>query len=191
MPDRENLSPARVFLALWPNDDVRGQLAAEGVRLHKALSGKLTRSESIHLTLVFIGDLPRNQLPELLSAMKGVSGTAFEVVFDQVDCWRHNRIAFLTATQPTQGLMDLVSKLEAELDRMGLEFDHRPYKPHITLIRKAMCEKRNPAPGRVPVSPEWGDFAPIKWSADNFVLVESARSSEGSAYRILGRFPLS
>lgn len=191
MPDREGLKPARVFLALWPDDAVRGRLAAESRKLHKALSGKLTRADTIHLTLVFIGPLPAARLAELREALRSVAAPRFEMVFDRAQCWSHNRIGFLAPQQAPQALLELVAELEKTLDGLGIQYDRRPYKPHITLIRKADCPKKNPAEGRVPVSPEWGDFAPIKWSADNFVLVESVLSAEGSAYRLVERFALS
>lgn len=191
MPDREGLKPARVFLALWPDDTVRSRLAAEGRKLHKTLSGKMSRTDTIHLTLVFIGPLAADRLTELKNALYSVAAPRFEVVFDQAQCWSHNRIGFLAPQQPPQTLFELVAELEKVLDGLGIPYDRRPYTPHITLIRKADCPKKNPAEGRVPVSPEWGDFAPIEWSADNFVLVESVLSAEGSAYRLVERFALS
>lgn len=191
MPDRDGLKTSRVFLALWPDDSVRNRLAAQGRRLHKSLTGKLTRPETIHLTLAFIGPLAVDRQKSLCEALLSVSVPRFEVVFDRAECWSHNRIGFVAPTEIPSNLFDLVGGLEKTLDKLGITYDRRPYKPHITLIRKANCPKKNPAGGRVPVSPEWGDFAPIKWSADNFVLVESVLSAEGSNYRLVERFALS
>jgi 2'-5' RNA ligase len=191
MPDREGLNPARIFLALWPDPAVRKLLEEEGRRLHGRLSGRLSRPETLHLTMVFIGDLPRERLPELLSALHAVLSPAFQINFDHADCWRHNRIAYLAPSQTPKALIELAATLERTLDKLTIPFDRRPYKPHITLLRKAECQTENPASGRVPVSPEWGACMPIRWSAKDFVLVESVPSGDGARYQVLGRFPLS
>jgi 2'-5' RNA ligase len=190
MPDSEDLKPARLFVGLWPTAAVRERLAAEARRLHKALGGRQTRPGTIHLTLVFIGDLERTRLPELVAALTEVRQSRFEIVFDQARCWAHNRIAYLAPAQPPNTLFDLVAELESVLARLAVPFDRRPYKAHITLIRKANCQKGIPALGRDSVSPEWGGFAPIRWSAEDFVLVESVLSPDGADYRIVERFPL-
>lgn len=190
MPDRDRLKPARVFLALWPEQAARDRLEEEGRRLRQSLRGRLTRPETIHLTLVFIGDLARARIQELLDGLSGVQAAAFRIDFDRAACWRHNRIAFLAPANCPEALRDLVKELEARLDTLAIAYDRRPYKPHVTLLRKAECPKENPAVGRVSDSPEWGDFKPIAWSAKHFVLVESVPTPDGVRYDVLGRFPL-
>lgn len=190
MPDRPELKPARVFLALWPDAAIRDRLAEVGERMHKTLHGKMTRPETIHLTLVFIGDLARDRIPGLIEALPPLDLPAFRVDFDQADCWRHNRIAFLGSGQPPEALFNLVDRLQATLDGLAIGYDHRPYKPHITLVRKAACPKGNPADGRVFDAPEWGVFRPVAWPAKRFVLVESVPIPEGIRYDVLGSFSL-
>jgi len=190
MPDPGGLKPARLFVALWPGEAVRTRLAEEGRRLHRTLAGRLTRAETIHLTLVFIGDLARERISELAERLDSLDAPAFQVDFDRADCWKHNRIAFVTASQPPEALHGLVMQLERALAELAIPFDRRPYKPHITLLRKATCPNRNPADGRVSDSPEWGDFEPINWSAEEFVLVESVPIPEGIRYDVLRSFRL-
>jgi 2'-5' RNA ligase len=191
MPDRENLKPARVFLALWPTDEVRKRLAEEGNRLHGLLSGRVSRPDTLHLTLVFIGDLKRTRLPELCEQLRAVSSSNFQLELDLADCWRHNRIAYLMPSKPPSVLFELVTVLENTLDTLAIPFDRRPYKPHVTLLRKADCQKGNPASGRVSTSPEWRDLAAMTWAAKDFVLVESVPAINGAHYQILEQFPLS
>jgi 2'-5' RNA ligase len=151
----------------------------------------MTRPETLHLTLVFIGDLARERLPELVAALAEIRVSQFVALFDRAHCWRHNRIGFLASTTPPEPLLELVSQIESALDRLAIPFDRRPYKPHVTLIRKAACEKGIPAQNRDSASPEWAHIAPISWSAEDFVLVESALTSAGPAYCTVERFPLS
>ncbi len=177
MLDRAGLKPARLFIALWPEEAVRQEFSEAGASLHKRLAGRLTRPETIHLTLVFVGELARERIPELLGELGAVKSPVFNVTFDQAGCWRHNRIAYLAPSQPPQALFDLVTRLEQTLDKLAITYDRRPYKPHVTLIRKAQCE--NPALGRVSGTSAADVIRPVSWSASRFVLVESVPIPEG------------
>lgn len=173
-----DMDQARVFFALWPDAEVRGELDRAAARLHKLRGGRRTRAETIHLTLVFVGEVPRASLPLLQEAATGIAVPAFDLVFDQNECWRHNHIAFVTTSRPPAALMDLVTALENLLDRLGFAFDRRAYRPHVTLVRNADCR------------PEGPSLQPICWPVRDFVLVESRLCPEGAQYPLLGRYPL-
>ncbi|TCJ15165.1 RNA 2',3'-cyclic phosphodiesterase [Parasulfuritortus cantonensis] len=198
MPDRAGLTAdgavgattARLFLALWPDAALRGQLAAQGRRLQQALGGRLTRPETIHLTLVFIGNLARTRLPELMAGLAGIEAAAVRMELDHAECWRHNHVAFVAPRRTPASLQELVGKLEAALTAAAIPFDRRPYRAHVTLVRRADCEKANPAQGRVSDTPEWGVFRPLTWSAGQFVLVESVPTPIGVRYDVLGSYVL-
>ena len=170
----------RVFFALWPDPAVRAELDDAAGQLHGLRGGRRTRPDSIHLTLVFIGEITVERLPELFAAAAAVAVAKFEVLFDRVECWRHNRIAHLGASQVPPALRELVGQLEARLDDAGVRFDHRTYVPHITLLRHADCHPqiKNPA------------SAPIRWPARDFILVRSSPRSGGALYEQMGRWPL-
>lgn len=183
MPDRTGLThnapdQARVFFALWPDERVRNELDRVAARLHRLRGGRRTRAETIHLTLLFVGNVPRTTLPALQASAADIRVPVFELVLDQAECWRHNRIAFVTTSRPPPQLMGLVTALEAVLERIPIAYDRRPYKPHVTLLRNADC--RPDAPLR----------QAIRWTAREFVLVESRLCPEGAQYPQLGRYPL-
>lgn len=168
----------RVFFALWPNPSVRQGLQDVQREFHAVVGGRCMRAESLHLTLVFIGDVGSTRLPDLLSAAAQVSSPACDIDFDRLACWRHNRIAHLACSQPPEALHALVGQLEAAVVGLGMNFDHRPYHPHVTLIRQADCQKGNPA-------------SPILcWQARDFVLLRSALGPQGAHYEQLGCWPL-
>ncbi|MGQ9685406.1 MAG: RNA 2',3'-cyclic phosphodiesterase [Thiobacillaceae bacterium] len=183
MPDRADLSEgaqdqARVFFALWPDERVRGELARVTARLHRLRGGRRTRAETIHLTLLFVGNVPRTILPALQAGAADIRLPVFELVLDQAECWRHNRIAFLTTSQTPATLLDLVTNLESRLDRLGIPFDRRPYVPHVTLLRHADCR------------PDGPPIQPLRWPVREFVLVESRLEAQGAQYRVLNSYPL-
>lgn len=170
----------RLFFALWPDPRVRDALDAAAGKLHALHGGRRTRADTLHLTLVFIGELAAERLPEVLAAAGEVAARRFEMCFDRPDCWRHNRIAHLGCVNVPSELLDLVDALETRLNAAAIAFDRRAYVPHVTLLRKADCtpQMTNPAP------------APIRWPARDFVLVRSSLRSGGALYEQLGRWPL-
>lgn len=187
MPDRRGLtisgskSTARVFFALWPRQDCLVRCVGEAARLHALCGGRETRGETIHLTLVFIGDIERDILPRLIEAASTICVPPFAVDFDTLGYWRHNRIAYLAPTSTPEPLLTLVTRLEAALTILGVEFDRRCYKPHITLVRRGDCPEMRHASA----------IEPITWPADEFVLVESVLEPAGATYAPLARFKLS
>lgn len=175
-----NAERMRVFFALWPDATVMARLAAVAGELQQLRGGRRTRPDSVHLTLVFIGEIAISRLPEVIAAAEGVAVPRFEVLFDRCDCWRHNRIAYLGASQSPPALLQLVEQLESRLAAADIPCDRRPYVPHITLLRKADCnpQMENPA------------LEPIRWLARDFVLVSSSLRSGGALYEQMGRWPL-
>jgi len=171
---------ARVFFALWPDTGERAALAEVSRRVQHRCAGRLTRAETLHLTLVFLGDIARSRLPDLIQAAGDVQARGFVIDFDRIACWRHNHVAYLGPRHAPAALFDLVARLEHGLNAAGVAFDKRSYSPHITLVRRADCA----------AVPEEILVQPISWKAGEFVLVESMLAPSGAAYSTLGRFAL-
>lgn len=171
-------STARMFFALWPDGEVRRQLDQAASALHKACGGRRTKAETIHLTLVFLGEIPVERLDRLRSAAAAIDGRRFCMEIDRLGYWKHNRIAWAAPRQCPADLTSLVDALENGLSGEGFRFDRRPYSPHITLVRKALCRETVPLPETA------------RWEVSEFVLVQSALASGGSVYTVIGRWPL-
>ena len=173
---------SRIFFALWPTPELRLRLHRETRRLQDLLHGRPTHPDSLHLTLLFLGEVDNRILPEVCGAASRVRCAPFDLWLDRQDCWRHNRIAHLGVSTPPASLLDLVVQLGENLKSSGVGFDRRPYRPHVTLIRKADCMAMN--------GNEKPALEPIPWSARDFVLVKSSRRPDGARYEQLGRWPL-
>jgi 2'-5' RNA ligase len=166
----------RVFFALWPDARVRAALHTHGWALHRELGGKLTRADSVHLTLLFLGNIPEGRLPPVIRLADDVRFQPFDMTIDTVRCWRHNRIAWAGPSRMPASLTDLVRQLEVAAREAGFAWDERPYAAHVTLVRKARCR---------PV-----DIGPVavQWPVREFVLVRSQVDSTGSRYSVIGRW---
>lgn len=168
----------RLFFALWPGTAARAGLHAAVELAHRMYGGKPSRAETLHLTLNFLGEVDEAATARVLEAAATVRAATIAMAFDRLDCWRHNRIAYLAMTRPPDELLELAGTLARVLREAQLPSEHRPYFPHVTLLRKAACEKKNPAP------------EPVLWTAQDFVLVKSSLRPEGARYEQLGRWPL-
>jgi 2'-5' RNA ligase len=188
MPDHGAVSgdagKSRVFFALWPEPVLSTRLHAESMRLHRLVGGRPTRPETLHLTLVFVGEVANSRLEDLGAAAGAVKCPPFEMLFDRETCWRHNHIAHLGASRPPAALFNLVGQLSANLKAAEIAFDVRPFSPHITLVRKADCARFAPEGKENPAR------EPVRWSARDFVLVKSSLHAKGACYERLGRWPL-
>jgi 2'-5' RNA ligase len=176
---------ARVFFALWPDAANAARLHAIAQQWHRSLGGRVTREDSLHTTLVFIGDIALDRLPSLLSLADGIQTSTFDIDFDAGGCWKHNRIAYLGMCQLPKALQNLQFELAARIRAAGFEIEKRSFSPHITLIRKAACDnaaKENPI-NKNPAEP-------VTWLVRDFVLVKSSMSANGSHYEQIGRWPL-
>jgi 2'-5' RNA ligase len=177
-PERWALAPsARVFFALWPGAEVRQALMHVGLKMHRQVQGKLTREESVHMTLLFLGETPTERLEALTRLAAGIAFEPFTLSLEQADCWKHNKIAWVAPLETPPALARLVSALEQRAAAQGFRFDRRPFAAHVTLLRKARC---GPLDLQMPC---------IRWEVRDFALVRSELGSNGSRYSLIGRWP--
>jgi 2'-5' RNA ligase len=174
------LAPAprsRLFFALWPDATQRGELYRLARCLHSGCGGRVTRRDKLHLTLVFLGNVERERISQLVSLAKQPRIPRFELEFGVMGYWRHNRIVWAAPVAIPPALSELVAALEDILQTAGFRFDRRPYAPHVTLIRDAR------APNQLPRMNS-------RWEISQFSLVQAVRDELGSRYEIVANWPL-
>ena len=132
------------------------------------------RRDNLHQTLVFLGSVAIDRIPELATLAASLRTSAFKLEFGVTGYWRHNRIVWVAPHTTPEPLLALVAELEQGLRQAGFKFDQRPYAPHLTLIRDAR------APARLPA-------LTLAWKVAEFALVRSARIEQGSRYEVIAR----
>ena len=167
---------ARLFFALWPDDQTRSQLAA-AVDSLPTLPGRLVPARNLHITLVFLGAVDAEQQQALRLGADTIRGQSFARAISELGRWPHASVAWLAPATVPAAVLDLVAQLQLLCRHAGLEPDPRPYHPHLTIARKIR---------RVPPA----HFAPIHWQISRFSLVESVSDRAGSEYRPLAHWPL-
>lgn len=148
---------ARLFVALWPDAGVRAALQAASALWHWQPGAAVVGADRLHLTLHFLGALPRERIPELTRALR-LPFTRCELVLDRAALWRGG-VAIVEPSAVPAPLVELQGALGAALHAIGLPVEARPWRPHVTLARRAHAD--------VP------RIAPIAWPLRGHVLVES------------------
>ncbi|TSA48513.1 MAG: RNA 2',3'-cyclic phosphodiesterase [Nitrosomonadales bacterium] len=169
---------ARVFFALWPDKKGSTALFTLGEQMQRTCGGRVMRREALHLTLLFLGEVPRQRLPDLLDAANQVHGMGFHLRLEEFSCWPHNRIGYLAPTELPAELGALSAALRQQVAAAGFAFDARAFCPHVTLLRNVASPIM-----RFPVSP-------LDWRVREFALVESVPAATGQHYQELKAWPL-
>jgi 2'-5' RNA ligase len=179
MPDlAAGTATRRLFFALWPDAGLRAAAAARLVQMVPRGVGRPQRPDQLHVTLLFLGDVPEHRLAEVHAAAQASPGATFTIVFDSLEHWRKPRVLCLVATEVPPPLAALVGALNAALATRQLPGDDRPFRPHLTLARK-LARFDGPT-----------GIEPLSWPATTFALVESRPDPAGARYEVLGSWPL-
>jgi len=127
----------RLFLALWPDDRQRNTLRDTFRPLLSSVEGKMIDRRNWHVTLVFIGQFPHEQIPELRVKLAHVKVPPFRLRFDRLSYFPRPKIACLQAMKVHDELKQLKSDLEAILSPYDIAPEDLEYRPHITAARPA------------------------------------------------------
>lgn len=160
----------RLFLALCPGADVQTALAAHIARWQWPAQAALYAPSDWHLTLHFIGTVPRSRVEELRNALASPL-TPFSLPFGRPALWAHGLAVLLPLSVP-EALSQLHARLGQALQDLGLKTDSRPYRPHLTLARHAP-QAQMPAQSDT-----------FNWPVRAYALMEST-GQPGSRYRVL------
>ena len=162
----------RLFFALWPDPQVRAELAHWGRELHEVCGGRPVRPGNLHLTLAFLGNVEEARIAQVEQAASEVAPPACSLTLDRPGYWKRNRIAWAGASVVPTGAQEFVAELRSALTRSNVGFDPQDNVPHVTLLRDAHAPRSMPA---LPV---------IEWRLEAFVLVRSVALPAGNGYEI-------
>jgi 2'-5' RNA ligase len=159
-------SNVRLFLALWLPDALRDAVAAQLARWQWPSDARLQPPERWHVTLHFIGSVPVARLPEIGAGLE-VPFEPFELTLQQPRLWPGG-IAVVVPRAVPAPLVTLHERLGDALRTLALPCETRPYRPHLTLARRASGA----------VVPD-GDSPLPPWRADGYRLVRSLPGGGG------------
>lgn len=157
-------APSRCFVGLWPDADAAARLVSLVDALGREYPHvrRITRA-NLHLTLAFIGDLASDAAQRVALRLRALPVVPFTWTIDSVGSFAGPRVAWAGGPTPP-ALQALANTVRALLSAEQVQFDRRPFVPHVTLLRHL---PRTAAGLARPIEP------PIAWQVGTPVLLRS------------------
>ncbi|MBK1636372.1 RNA 2',3'-cyclic phosphodiesterase [Rhodovulum adriaticum] len=121
----------RAFVAIPLPDDIRAALVALQARLQV---GRVLPPENLHLTLVFLGEVPDPLLEEVHLALSGVHAAPLTLRLAGLDMFGGARPRSIHArVVPDPALDHLQARVAQAARTAGVQVEARRFVPHVTL----------------------------------------------------------
>ena len=191
----------RIFIALDIDNAIRQRIERfmDGLR-EFAPDVHWVKTESLHVTLKFIGEKPAEAVEQIRSRLSRTAADSFPLSFRGHGFFPRPKSArvFWAGIEAGPQLAKLAAQIDDATETLGIAKEGRTFSPHLTLARAG-----SGAPGRrkednvnrrfarlqdrlgaLP-SPEFGTM-----TACEFFLYESKISRDGASYSKIARFAL-
>jgi len=187
------MPPIRSFIAIELPRETRDCLERVTNRLKaSAVDVRWVRTNDIHLTLKFLGDVEEQRIPEIAGCiercLEGIS--PFSITVRDLGAFPgdHNpQVIWIAAADESDRLSIVQGSLEDGLSRIGFKKENRPYFPHLTLgrlksprgketVRRGLAEFKNTDCG--------------SYTAGAVSLIKSELKPSGAVYTLLQSFSL-
>jgi 2'-5' RNA ligase len=193
----------RLFIALDIDEPIRERISrfVDEVR-NLSPDARWVKSESLHVTLKFIGEQRDDAVEKVKQALKDVSAATTEIQFRGYGFFPTPKSArvFWIGMESGPQLAQLAAAIDERMTSLGTKKEDRAFSPHLTLARAAGGSgsprwRKGDGPNRafsylqeklsaLPV-PEFGTMTPRE-----FFLYQSQLSPKGSRYTKLAGFAL-
>jgi 2'-5' RNA ligase len=189
----------RLFVCVDPPAGAVAHLGAavDALEVSRAETGgrptRLTARDRWHVTLAFLGDVPGDRIGDAAAALDrawaapGWAGPA-GVSFAGGGVFGQGKLAILWAGLggDVAGLRTLAAAIRREFGQVGLPFDGRPFRPHLTVSRPGA--RIDPALLARDVATLAGYQGP-QWTVESMHLVASELGPAGPTYTTLHTTP--
>ncbi len=143
----------RLFIAVSVPENIKKDLLA---KISLPPGFKITRPENLHITVLFLGDTPEEEMPEIIRLLeKSLSDQkCFDLAIDSFGQFPERgfpAIIFVTGKNGKAELINLAGKIREPLEKIGFK-DNKPFKYHITVARNKFREKAEFKPAQIPVN---------------------------------------
>ncbi len=149
------------------------------------------RTEGIHLTLKFMGDIEAGMVDRVLEAMPAVASqfSPFELAISGLGVFpnaRRPRVLWSGVHGDMETLAALQLAIDDALGDLGLRKEQRAFSPHLTLgrVRRDVAEGQLRRIGQVMEGRELSG-APL-WTADSVNLMRTELDPAGSRHYLVG-----
>lgn len=144
-----NDSNIRCFIAIPIAQEIKEELISLQEQLKKAEAQvKWVKPDSIHLTLKFMGNVPRNKIISVTKIIKEIAHKKewFEISLDTLGAFpsiKKPRVIWVGLRDPQKRMKQLAQELDRRLFSIGLPKEEKEFVPHLTLGRVKKLDNRD------------------------------------------------
>lgn len=163
----------RLFLALWPDEQVVRKIHQHAIKHFSACQGRILEKTNWHITLAYFGASDADTQRCIEEQAEKINAKPFDLNLSKCGFWKKPAVAWLAPSSVPDALKQLALDVQQNIISCGYKAEERDYQPHVTLVRKAKQ------------LPSVNEIQPIPWQVDKFCLVESVTSAKGANYNVL------
>ncbi|OMF32689.1 RNA 2',3'-cyclic phosphodiesterase [Paenibacillus sp. FSL H8-0259] len=170
----------RLFIAIPLPEALRYYLKNESARVSSGLKfARWTHFEDFHITLQFLGDTPKEDIPALFAALRKVSlsSKGFQLKLGEWGTFGlpdSPRVLWTGVSGELEPLRELQKKVVSATLPLGFTAETRTYNPHLTVARKYREEQPFTLERlenlRVKGRPAGNLLPDLGWTVDAFVV---------------------
>ena len=128
----------RIFIALEIPQRTKDNLARSAMQFRQlATAGNFVATQNYHITLHFLGEVAESDLIYVQHAMDGIRNLPAPTLSLLQFVTLRGSDATVARLKNCPALVELHDKLGERLEQNGFTVEHRAYRPHITVCRKA------------------------------------------------------
>ena len=183
----------RMFIAIELPGDVRQYVAECEDRLRRAGADvRWVRPDRIHLTLLFLGEVPADRLADLEAAVRAAAGSFAPLALQAAGAGRFPlrgtpRIIWIGVEEPTGGLVRLQKAVAEATADFAEKREDREFAAHLTLGRAKSGKNARPLDEAIAaMAAETGPAFEVR----EVVIFKSELSPQGPTYTPLAKLPL-
>ena len=168
----------RTFIAIDLPPETKDAIAATARQLSAVVKGRFLKRDTYHLTVAFLGDTSEQEVRRAMDAMDAACAGTPKVPlrFTGLGTFGKPHDATLwLGLESAPALTTLVSRVRKQLTEESVAFDEKPFKPHITIARRAA----------LPQGPLPPLLFPEPSCASSVTLFKSTLAREGATYKPL------
>lgn len=148
----------------------------------RASGGQPVPAANLHVTMAFLGQVPQRRLADLAEAARaaalGPRCDPLELRFDHLEYWRGAQLLCAAPGSPCAPVAALADVLKARLTQSGFAPDLKPFRAHVTVVRKV---SRAGSIANMPA---------VTWRFTHLALIESRTLPQGSLYSVVESYAL-
>lgn len=153
---------------------------------------KWVNPENMHITLKFLGDTPREDIPLIIDRLKSIAPALdpFEFnirKFGYFGNLRFPRVLWLGIDQQGNPIGKAYQKIQTQMISLGYTAEKQVFKPHLTIGRVKKTENTQKLRE---LESELDDEVLQQVSIDSFELYKSKLTPNGPVYSVIEKFSL-